>query len=453
MARAIRHRGPDGYGIASGGGAGLVSTRLAIFDIPSGWQPMQGAHRDTVMVYNGEVFNHYELRKELEAQRRALPHDQRHRDPAAPARPRRPGRAAPLQRPVGDRAPRPADAHAHADARPLRRPPAALRAAARRRHRLLERGQGHPRLRPRRGRRPTSRASTRSSRSGPRARRAAAFKGIRLLPPGHLLVWRDGEIVEERAWWRAALRDRRARARARGARRAAARLRAAAPARRRPRRLLPLGRPRLEPHDRARRRADRASAAHVLARVPRPAVRRVGVPAPGRRGARHAAPRDRDRARGDHRRLPGRHAPPRDAGHPLGRRAALPARAARRASRASRSSRRARAPTSCTGATTSSRRRRCARSARATPMPPGARRCSTACIRTSPSTGGRRGESWRRFFLDAGPAERSAVLAPDAHRGDLRRQVALLGRHARGAGRTSIRSSACATTCPRSSAA
>ena len=41
MARALRHRGPDGYGIASGGGAGLVSTRLAIFDIPSGWQPMQ----------------------------------------------------------------------------------------------------------------------------------------------------------------------------------------------------------------------------------------------------------------------------------------------------------------------------------------------------------------------------------------------------------------------------
>ncbi len=68
MASAIRHRGPDGYGIASGGGAGLVSTRLAIFDIPSGWQPMQGAHRDTVMVYNGEVFNHYELRQELEAQ-------------------------------------------------------------------------------------------------------------------------------------------------------------------------------------------------------------------------------------------------------------------------------------------------------------------------------------------------------------------------------------------------
>ena len=45
---------------------------------------------------------------------------------------------------------------------------------------------------------------------------------------------------------------------------------------------------------------------------------------------------------------------------------------------------------------------RCARSARAIPTPPGARSCSTSSIRTSPRTGGRRGEAWRRFFLDAG---------------------------------------------------
>ena len=41
MARAVRHRGPDGFGLALRRGAGLVSTRLAIFDIPPGWQPMQ----------------------------------------------------------------------------------------------------------------------------------------------------------------------------------------------------------------------------------------------------------------------------------------------------------------------------------------------------------------------------------------------------------------------------
>ena len=40
MARAIRHRGPDGYGLALDAGAGLVSTRLAIVDLPCGWQPL-----------------------------------------------------------------------------------------------------------------------------------------------------------------------------------------------------------------------------------------------------------------------------------------------------------------------------------------------------------------------------------------------------------------------------
>ena len=75
------------------------------------------------------------------------------------------------------------------------------------------------------------------------------------------------------------------------------------------------------------------------------------------------------------------------------------------------------------------------------------------CTRTSRPPAAAAGESWRRFFLDAGPAERSAVLAPDAHRRDLRRQGVLLGRHARSSRPASIRSSACATTCPRSSAA
>jgi len=64
MARALRHRGPDGFGLARGPGAGFVSTRLAIFDIPGGWQPMLGA-RGTLLVYNGEVYNHPELRAEL----------------------------------------------------------------------------------------------------------------------------------------------------------------------------------------------------------------------------------------------------------------------------------------------------------------------------------------------------------------------------------------------------
>jgi asparagine synthase (glutamine-hydrolysing) len=64
MARAIRHRGPDGFGLARAPGAGLVSTRLAIVDLPGGWQPMEGDD-GALLVYNGEVYNHPELRAEL----------------------------------------------------------------------------------------------------------------------------------------------------------------------------------------------------------------------------------------------------------------------------------------------------------------------------------------------------------------------------------------------------
>ena len=63
MACSIRHRGPDGFGIALDRGAGLVSTRLAIFDIPGGWQPIEIAESGSTLIYNGEVYNHPELRE------------------------------------------------------------------------------------------------------------------------------------------------------------------------------------------------------------------------------------------------------------------------------------------------------------------------------------------------------------------------------------------------------
>ena len=67
MAGALRHRGPDGFGLSLEPGAGLVSTRLAIFDVERGWQPLEtGA--STTIVYNGEVYNHPELRAELSAE-------------------------------------------------------------------------------------------------------------------------------------------------------------------------------------------------------------------------------------------------------------------------------------------------------------------------------------------------------------------------------------------------
>jgi asparagine synthase (glutamine-hydrolysing) len=66
MARAIRHRGPDGYGYVLDHGAGLVSARLSIFDLPGGWQPLEAEPGGNALVYNGEVYNHPELRAELE---------------------------------------------------------------------------------------------------------------------------------------------------------------------------------------------------------------------------------------------------------------------------------------------------------------------------------------------------------------------------------------------------
>lgn len=66
MAGAIRHRGPDGFGLALDQGAGFVSTRLAIVDLVRGWQPLETGCRGGMLVYNGEVYNHPELRAQIE---------------------------------------------------------------------------------------------------------------------------------------------------------------------------------------------------------------------------------------------------------------------------------------------------------------------------------------------------------------------------------------------------
>ena len=72
MVGAIRHRGPDGFGLALDAGAGLVSARLAIFDLSRGWQPYETAPSGNILVYNGEVYNHPELRADLKAKGEAF---------------------------------------------------------------------------------------------------------------------------------------------------------------------------------------------------------------------------------------------------------------------------------------------------------------------------------------------------------------------------------------------
>ncbi|WP_246581023.1 asparagine synthase (glutamine-hydrolyzing) [Deinococcus aestuarii] len=61
------HRGPDAQTSAHAGSAHLGHTRLSIIDLSSGGQPMSDVHGLTTVVFNGEIYNHLELRRELEA--------------------------------------------------------------------------------------------------------------------------------------------------------------------------------------------------------------------------------------------------------------------------------------------------------------------------------------------------------------------------------------------------
>jgi asparagine synthase (glutamine-hydrolysing) len=67
MVQALRHRGPDAYGIRSWLEATLVHTRLSIIDLsPAGAQPMANEDGTIWIVFNGEIYNHRELRHGLE---------------------------------------------------------------------------------------------------------------------------------------------------------------------------------------------------------------------------------------------------------------------------------------------------------------------------------------------------------------------------------------------------
>ena len=67
MRDCVFHRGPDDAGIFIDGNIGLGHRRLSIVDVAHGAQPMFNRDKTSVIVYNGEIYNHADHRAELEA--------------------------------------------------------------------------------------------------------------------------------------------------------------------------------------------------------------------------------------------------------------------------------------------------------------------------------------------------------------------------------------------------
>src|SRR6267154_3970183 len=67
ITEALYHRGPDQQGVFEGSEATLCAVRLKIIDLAGGDQPILSDDRDTAIAFNGEIYNHREVRGELEA--------------------------------------------------------------------------------------------------------------------------------------------------------------------------------------------------------------------------------------------------------------------------------------------------------------------------------------------------------------------------------------------------
>ncbi len=65
MADAIAHRGPDSEGYFNDGRTALGFRRLAIIDLAGANQPLYNENRSLVLVFNGEIYNYRELRRQL----------------------------------------------------------------------------------------------------------------------------------------------------------------------------------------------------------------------------------------------------------------------------------------------------------------------------------------------------------------------------------------------------
>jgi asparagine synthase (glutamine-hydrolysing) len=67
MCDIMAHRGPDDDGVYCNGPVGLGMRRLSIVDLATGHQPLSNEDGTVWIVFNGEIYNHAELRPQLEA--------------------------------------------------------------------------------------------------------------------------------------------------------------------------------------------------------------------------------------------------------------------------------------------------------------------------------------------------------------------------------------------------
>lgn len=66
MSEAIKHRGPDDFAHVIDDNLGLGFRRLSIIDLKHGNQPFYSDDQSVIVICNGEIYNHKEIRKELE---------------------------------------------------------------------------------------------------------------------------------------------------------------------------------------------------------------------------------------------------------------------------------------------------------------------------------------------------------------------------------------------------
>jgi asparagine synthase (glutamine-hydrolysing) len=67
MCHVIRHRGPDAEGVWQKGRAALGMRRLSIIDLATGHQPIHNEDQTVWIVFNGEIYNYQELRRDLQS--------------------------------------------------------------------------------------------------------------------------------------------------------------------------------------------------------------------------------------------------------------------------------------------------------------------------------------------------------------------------------------------------